>query len=91
MLRPAVPCTRSAFSEPDSVTTSVEGGGGGAGVDRFTDFSLAEGVRVRLDSGTAYTLAQAGADTIISFGGGGQMVLANVQLASLADGWITVG
>jgi large repetitive protein len=66
-------------------------GFGGAGLDVVTDFSRAEGDLVRLDAGTTYTAAQVGADTVITISGGGQMILAGVQLASLTDGWIVVG
>jgi serralysin len=59
-----------------------------AGLDRVLDFSGAEGDRVLLDPGTAYTLAQVGADTVIDMGGGNQMILVGVQLSSLAPGWI---
>ncbi len=61
------------------------------GVDRVTDFNIGEGDRVRLDAGTAYTLSQVGADTVIDMGGGNQMILQNVLLSSLPNGWITVG
>jgi|GEM_PF-1994246 len=61
---------------------------GDAGVDRVLDFSLAQGDRVQLDPGTTYTLAQSGADTVISMTGGGQMILVGVQLSSLTPGWI---
>ncbi|WP_397422442.1 calcium-binding protein [Phenylobacterium sp.] len=61
------------------------------GTDRVTDFNIAEGDRVRLDPGTIYTLSQVGADTVIDMGAGNQMILQNVQLASLPNGWITVG
>ena len=61
---------------------------GDAGMDRVTDFSLAEGDRVQLDPGTTYTLAQSGSDTVISMAGGGQMVLVGVQMSSLTAGWI---
>lgn len=63
---------------------------GDAGLDRVTDFSVAEGDRVMLDPGTQYTTAQVGADTVISMTGGGQMVLVGVQLSSLPAGWIFV-
>ncbi|WP_374471335.1 calcium-binding protein [Phenylobacterium sp.] len=59
-----------------------------AGLDRITDFNAAEGDRVQLDPGTTYTLRQAGADTVVDMGGGHQMVLVNVQLSSLPQGWI---
>jgi len=64
---------------------------GDAGLDRVTDFNRGQGDRVLLDAGTTYTVAQSGADTVISMTGGGQVVLVGVSMASLSDGWITVG
>ncbi|MCI3131616.1 matrixin family metalloprotease [Phenylobacterium aquaticum] len=64
---------------------------GDAGIDRVIDFNRAEGDRVILDPGTAYTVAQSGADVVISMTGGAQMILTGVSLSSLSDGWITVG
>jgi serralysin len=61
---------------------------GNAGVDRVLDFSRAEGDRVQLDPGTTYSVAQVGADTVITMGGGGQMTLVGVSMATLTDGWI---
>jgi Ca2+-binding RTX toxin-like protein len=61
---------------------------GDAGLDRVTDFNAAEGDRVQIDPGTSYTVAQVGADTVISMVGGGQMVLVGVNEASLPDGWL---
>jgi len=61
---------------------------GDAGLDRVTDFSQAEGDRVQLDPGTQYTVAQVGADTVITMTGGGQMILVGVTLSALAPGWI---
>ena len=61
---------------------------GDAGIDRVTDFNLAEGDRVQVDPGTQYTLAQVGADTVISMTGGGQMILVGVAMSSLTTGWI---
>ena len=61
---------------------------GDAGIDRVTDFNLAEGDRVQLDPGTQYTTAQVGADTVISMTGGGQMILVGVSMSSLTPGWI---
>jgi Ca2+-binding RTX toxin-like protein len=63
---------------------------GNAGVDRVLDFSRAEGDRVQLDPGTTYSVAQVGADTVITMGGGGQMTLVGVSMATLTDGWIFV-
>ena len=48
----------------------------------------AEGDRVNLLPGTAYTLSQQGADTLIDMGGGHQMVLVGVTLSGLPNGWI---
>lgn len=59
-----------------------------AGLDRVTDFNAAEGDRVNLLAGTAYTLAQVGADTVIDMGGGNEMILVGVTLANLPTGWI---
>lgn len=62
----------------------------GAGVDRVTDFNAGEGDRVFLLAGTQYSVAQTGADTVITVTGteGGQLVLAGVQMSSLGSGWI---
>ena len=49
---------------------------------------MGEGDRVMLDPGTQYTVAQVGADTVISMTGGGQMTLVGVTLSSLPSGWI---
>jgi hypothetical protein len=46
---------------------------------------------VLVDAGSAYTLSQVAADTVISMGGGNQMILVGVQLSSLTTGWITGG
>ena len=61
---------------------------GDAGIDRVTDFSLAQGDRVQLDPGTVFTLSQVGADTVINMTGGGQMTLVGIQLSSLTGNWI---
>jgi Ca2+-binding RTX toxin-like protein len=61
---------------------------GDAGVDRVMDFNRAEGDRVQLDPGTTYSVAQVGADTVITMGGGAQMTLVGVSMATLTDGWI---
>ena len=66
------------------------GFGAGEG-DLVIDFNLAEGDRVMLDTGTVYTLAQVGLDTVITMEGGSLMTLANVQLAALTPGWIFLG
>ena len=61
---------------------------GAAGLDRVTDFNLAEGDRVQLDPGTTYTVSQSGADVVIDMAGGGQMLLVGVSMASLTGAWI---
>ena len=66
-------------------------GSSDTGLDVVTDFSLTRGDKVMLDTGTTYTLAQVGDDTVISMGGGGQMVLLGVQLSTLTPGWIFTG
>jgi Ca2+-binding RTX toxin-like protein len=58
-----------------------------SGDDRVVAFNAAEGDRVQLDPGTAFTLAQEGSDTVIDMAGS-RMVLAGVQLNSLPDGWL---
>ncbi|WP_293677946.1 calcium-binding protein [uncultured Phenylobacterium sp.] len=60
----------------------------GAELDRVTDFDIEEGDRVLLLPGAAPAISQVGGDTVIDFGGGGQMVLTGVQLSSLPAGWI---
>jgi serralysin len=62
----------------------------GAGVDRVLDFSLAEGDRVQLDPGTTFSVAQVGADTVITLGGGSadQVILVGVQMSTLTGDWI---
>lgn len=80
----------------DKGSDTVTGGAGAdifhisadAGLDRVTDFSLAQGDRVQLDFGAHWTTAQVGADTVVTVDGQAQLVLANVQLSSLGTGWI---
>lgn len=60
----------------------------GAGQSIVTDFNPAEGDRVQVDPGDSYTVTQQGANTVIDVNGGGEMVLQNVQMSSLHDGWI---
>jgi Ca2+-binding RTX toxin-like protein len=61
---------------------------GDAGLDRINGFSFTEGDRVRLEPGTGYSVAQVGADVVVTLAGGGQMVLAGVSMSTLLDGWI---
>ena len=62
-----------------------------SGLDRVLDFHISEGDRVLLDPGTPVQLIQAGADTVVDMGGGHQMVLVGVTVASLPPGWLTLG
>lgn len=55
------------------------------GFDRVTDFSAGEGDRVTV-SGAGFTVAQQGADTVISLASGDQMILLNVSVTSLTPG-----
>lgn len=61
---------------------------GDAGLDRITDFNVAQGDRLQLDAGTTYQVSQVGADTVVNMGGGGQVILAGVSMSSLTPGWI---
>ncbi len=61
---------------------------GQAGLDRVTDFNRAEGDRVFVGDGSSYTVSQVGADVVIDLAGGARMVLANVSMSSLSEGWI---
>ena len=60
----------------------------GSGVDRIVDFNLADGDRLQLDPGNAFTVAQQGADTVLTLGAGDQVILVGVQMSSLPTGWI---
>jgi len=63
----------------------------GAGIDRVTDFSVAEGDKVQLDPGTTYAIKQVGSDTVIDLGGGDQVILVGVQASTLPGGAVFVG
>src|SRR6185503_1938340 len=63
----------------------------GAGIDRVLDFHLGEGDRVMLDPGTAFTVSQVGADTVVDMGNGDQLILVGVQMSTLTPGWIFTG
>ncbi|WP_421936996.1 M57 family metalloprotease [Phenylobacterium sp.] len=84
----------------DRGNDTVAGGAGadlfhsftGADIDRITDFNFAEGDRVLLDVGTTYTVAQVGADTVLTLGGASdQVILVGVQMSALGDGWVIIG
>jgi hypothetical protein len=46
---------------------------------------------VLIDVGTPYAVAQLGQDVIVNIGVGNYMLLQNVQLSSLHEGWIVAG
>jgi beta-glucanase (GH16 family) len=60
----------------------------GSGHDVITDFNTWEGDHLQLEPGMTWTASQEGSDVVVDFGGGDQVTLQNVQLASLHDGWI---
>lgn len=78
---------------------ALTGGGGadifysfaGAGLDRITDFNCAEGDRILLDPGTAYTLRQVASDLVIELGDGARIVLVGVTLGALSGDWLIGG
>jgi Ca2+-binding RTX toxin-like protein len=84
------------FVSGDLGSDTLSGGAGAdifntfaeTGLDRVLDFSIADGDRVQVAPGTTFTLAQVGADTVISMTGGGQMILVGVTASSLPTGWI---
>jgi serralysin len=59
---------------------------GEAGDDRVTDFHASEGDQVYVVG--RYTVAQTGADVVVSVEGGARMVLFDTQLAGLPADWI---
>ena len=61
---------------------------GQAGLDLVTDYNRAEGDRDFVGDGARYMVSQVGGDVVIDLSGGARMVLANVQMSSLSDGWI---
>jgi len=64
--------------------------GADADLDLVLDFNAAEGDRVRIDPGLAFTIRQVGADTVIEVRGG-RMVLKGVTAASLPPGTVAPG
>jgi serralysin len=81
----------------DKGSDTIWGGGGAdifhtwgqAGIDQIMDFSRALGDRVLVTERTPYTVAQSGDNVVIDMGGGNQMILVGVQMASLTEGWVT--
>lgn len=85
------------FISGDRDNDTMTGGSGadvfntfvGAGLDRITDFNVAQGDRIRWEGGApSYTVAQVGADAVISYGTGDQITLVGVSATSLSGtGW----
>ncbi|WP_397400039.1 calcium-binding protein [Phenylobacterium sp.] len=61
-----------------------------AGVDRVLDFSVTQGDRVQLEPGTTFTMAQVGADTVITVSAG-SVVLVGVSMSGLLGSSVFVG
>lgn len=62
-----------------------------AGLDRIEDFNRAEGDRLALEDGAAFSVAQEGADAVVTVGGAARVVLVGVQASSLTGDWIVLG
>ena len=85
------------FVSGDLGLDTVSGGAGAdtfhvfaqAGADRVTDFAWWQGDRVDVLDGQSWTVAQIGADTVVTVEGQATLTLVGVTLAGLPDGWIT--
>ena len=82
---------RGADTEMGGAGADIFHGSQDGGIDKALDFHLAEGDRVMLDPGATFTVSQVGADTVIDMGAGNQMILAGVQMSTLAPGTIFLG
>ena len=60
----------------------------GAGIDRVTDFSSAEGDRVFIDGGAPFALAFANGEATIDLGNGDTMILNGVSSAEMLGIWL---
>ncbi len=84
------------FLSGDRGNDIINGGAGadrfnlivGAGIDRITDFSSAEGDRVTIEGGAVYTLSFVGGETIISTNNGDMMILNGVGSADALGNWL---
>lgn len=81
----------------DRGNDTISGGAGadtfvifsGGGIDKILDFNAAQGDRVVVENGSAYTVKQVGADAVVDLGGGDQMILVGVNASGLPAGWIS--
>ncbi|KQW71978.1 hypothetical protein ASE17_03640 [Phenylobacterium sp. Root77] len=84
------------FLSGDRGDDMISGGGGadtfysfvGAGIDRIVDFNRAEGDRVAIGGGAAYTVARVDGDVVITLDGDGQVILVGRSDVSLTGDWI---
>ncbi|MBP2314666.1 M10 family metallopeptidase C-terminal domain-containing protein [Azospirillum soli] len=64
----------------------------GSGQDTVTDFSAAEGDRIRLQGGLTYTLSANGAgNAVITFSGGDSVTLLGIRQDQVQSGWFLTG
>jgi len=61
----------------------------GSGLDRVADFNPAEGDRIVLPGGTAYTLVDVNGEAVLDLGGGDRLTLTAVGFSSFNTGWVT--
>lgn len=59
----------------------------GTGHDRITDFKYAEGDRIALAAGMTWQAATASGGTLLSFGGGDDVLLAGVSKTQVSSSW----
>ena len=60
----------------------------GGGADLVRDFNFADGDRIQLDTGTAYTVGAAHGDVLITLASGDSIELAGVAPGSFSADWI---
>ncbi|MGQ9372027.1 M10 family metallopeptidase C-terminal domain-containing protein [Azospirillum sp. ST 5-10] len=62
---------------------------GESGTDTVTDFNAAEGDRIQIAVGTAYTTADVAGSLVIGLGGGHSVTLLGLSTAQFSDGWLS--
>jgi Ca2+-binding RTX toxin-like protein len=80
----------------DKGDDTVSGGDGadtflffaGGGLDQVTDFNRAQGDTLVIEDHATYQVTQQGDDTVVEVGATDRVVLVNVQVTSLTEGWI---